>query len=235
VDQFALAFSPAPGIGHNRPPEPVDPIGGLNARLAVSHADLVARFCDLELAYGRVPNPIDSEEDAATATDFIAQSQAHIKKTEVVHKQEKALFLKTGRSVDAFFKRRCDTLNSALAPATSRLKAYRDELARAEARRHEATRRAAAEEAHRAAAEAEEHRTTAARRAGEAQSLEGRRRAAEALRLAEEAAARAAAAHEQAMAVPEPTRIRGDYALRPLFAAAGASRSSSSTGCRANI
>jgi len=210
VDQLALAFMP-PGIGHNQPPEPVDPIEGLNARLADSHADLVARFCNLELACGRVPDPIDSEEDAATATDFIAQCQAHIKKTEAAHKREKELFLKAGRAVDAFFKRRCDRLNTVLAPAISRLKAYRDELARAEVQRHEETRRAAAEAAHRAAVEAEEHRAAAERLAGEAQSLEGRRRAAEELRLAEDAAARAAASGEQATAVLEPTRIRGDY------------------------
>jgi hypothetical protein len=211
VDQLALAFSRSPGIGHNQPPEPVDPIEGINTRLAVSHADLVARFRALELACGRVPDPIDSEEDAATATDFIAQCQAHIKKTEAAHKQEKELFLKAGRAVDAFFKRRCDTLNAALAPAVLRLKAYRDELARAEARRHEATRRAAAEEAHRATAEAELHWTAAERLAGDAQSFDDRHRAAQELRLAEEASLRAAAAGEQAMAVLEPTRIRGDY------------------------
>jgi hypothetical protein len=211
MDQLALAFSPSPGIGHNQPPGPVDPIDGLNARLAASHADLVARFCDLELACGRVPDPIGTEEDAATATDFIAQCQAHIKKTEAAHKQEKELFLNAGRAVDAFFKRRCDTLNAALAPAVLRLKAYRDQLARTEARRHEETRRAAAEAAHRAAAEAEEHRAAAARLAGEAQSLEGRSRAAEALRLAEEANLQAAGAGEQTMAVLEPTRIHGDY------------------------
>jgi hypothetical protein len=211
VDQLALAFSPSPGIGHNQPPEPVDPIDGLNARLADSHADLVARFCDLELACGRVPDPIASEEDAAIATDFIAQCQAHIKNTEAAHRREKALFLAAGRAVDAFFKRRCDTLNAALAPAVLRLKGYRDELARAEVQRHETARRAAAEVARRAAAEADEHRAAAERLAGEAQSLEGRRRAAEELRLAEEAAVRAAAAGEQAMAVLEPTRIHGDY------------------------
>jgi hypothetical protein len=211
VDQLALAFAPSPGIGHNRPPEPVDPIVGFNARLAEGHADLVTRFRDLELACGRVPDPIESEEDAGTATDFIAQCQAHIKQAEAAHKQEKGLFLKAGRAVDAFFKRRCDTLNAALAPVVLRLKAYRDALARAEAARHETARRAATEVARCAAAEADEHRAAAERLVGEAQSLEGRRRAAEALRLAEEAAARAAVAGEQATAVLEPTRIRGDY------------------------
>ena len=211
MDQLALTFIPSPGIGHNQPPEPVDPIEGLNVRLAASHADLVARFRALELACGRVPDPIASEEDAATATDFIGQCQAQIKKTEAAHKREKDLFLKAGRAVDAFFKRRCDKLNSLLAPAILRLKAYRDDLARAEARRHEETRRAAEAEARRATAEADEHRAAAERLAQEPQGLEGRGRAAEELRLAEEAAARATTAGEQAMTVLEPTRIRGDY------------------------
>src|SRR5205814_8325417 len=74
VDQLALAFTP-PGIGHNQPPEGIDPIEALNMRLTANHADLLTRFCDLELACGRVPDPIASEEDAATATDFIAQCQ----------------------------------------------------------------------------------------------------------------------------------------------------------------
>ncbi len=211
MDQLLFAFAPSPGLGHNHPPEPVDPIDGLNTRLADSHNDLVLRFRDLELGCTRVPDPIDSEEDAATATDFIAQCQAHIKKTEAAHKREKELFLKAGRAVDAFFKRRCDTLNAALAPAVSRLKAYRDQIAAAERRRHEAARRAAEEEARRAATEAEAHRAEAERLAREGPGFADRRQAAEELRRAEDAAARAAAADERATVVLEPTRIRGDY------------------------
>ena len=113
MDQLALAFSPLPGIGHNQPPELVDPIDGLKTRLATSHANLVARFRDLELACARVPDLVASEEDAATVTDFIAQCQTHIKRAEVIHKKEKELFLKAGRAVDAFFKRRCEKLSTA--------------------------------------------------------------------------------------------------------------------------
>jgi hypothetical protein len=153
VDQLALGHPPSPGIGHNQSPGLVDPIDGLNIRLATSHADLVARFRDLELACARVPDLVASEEDAATATDFIAQCQTHIKKAEAAHKKEKELFLKAGRAVDAFFKRRCDKLSMALAPAISRLKVYRDEIAEAERQRHEDARRAAEEEARRATAE----------------------------------------------------------------------------------
>jgi len=39
----------------------------------------------------------------------------------VAYKQEKALFLTACRIVDGFFKRRCDQLTTALAPAVVRL------------------------------------------------------------------------------------------------------------------
>ena len=211
MDHLALVFAPPPLSGHNHPPEPIDPIEGLTARLAETHSDLVARFRDLELGCARVPDPLESEEDAAILTDFIAQCQRHIKKAEATHKQEKELFLKAGRAVDAFFKRRCDKLIAALAPGVSRLKAYRDQVALLERQRHEEARRAAEEEARRAAAEAEEHRAAAERLAREAQDFGDRRHAAQELQLAEAAAERAAIAGREATAPLEPTRIRGDY------------------------
>src|SRR5262249_884761 len=129
MDQLALAFTP-PGIGHNQPP--VDPIEGFNARLTTTHADLLERFHHLELACGQVPDPIPNDENAATATDFIAQCQLWLKHAEAAHKQEKALFLRAGRAIDAFFKARCERLSAALAPTVARLKTYRDEVAPAE-------------------------------------------------------------------------------------------------------
>jgi len=211
VDQIALVFGPLPGFGHNHPPEPIDPIEALTAWLGETHCDLVARFRDLELGCARVPDPLESEEDAATLTDFIAQCQRHIKKAEASHRREKELFLKASRAVDAFFKRRCDKLTAALVPGVSRLKAYRDQVALLERQRHEKARRAAEEEASRAAAEAEEHRAAAERLARAAQNLSDRRQAAEELQLAEAAAERATTANREATARIEPTRIRGDY------------------------
>jgi len=104
----------------------VDPTEGLAARLAETHCDLVVRFRDLELGCARVPDPLESEEDAATLTDFIGRCRGHIKKAEVTHKQKKELFLKAFRAVAGFFKRRCEKLTAALAPVVSRLKADRD-------------------------------------------------------------------------------------------------------------
>jgi hypothetical protein len=201
----------APGLGHNHPPEPLHPIDALDLHLSRTHRELVVRFIDLELGCARVPDPLESEDDAATTTDFIAQCQLHIKKAEAAHKQEKEYFLKAGRLVDAFFKRRCTRLTNALSPAVLRLKAYRDQIAEFEARRHEEMRVAAEAEAFRATEEEVEHRVEADRLAAEAQTPADRRLAAERMLLADAAGTRALAAQQVAASRPEPTHIRGDY------------------------
>ena len=129
---------PAPGIGHNRSPEPLDPVAAVKSRLCVTHHDLVARFVDLELGCARVPNLIDTEEEAGLVTDFIAQCQMHLRQAEGAHRLEKAFFLQAGRAVDGFFKRRCETLGGALTPVIARLKAYRDRITAATCARHQA-------------------------------------------------------------------------------------------------
>ena len=207
----ALSHEPAPGLGHNHPPEPLDPNAALAMRLAKAHRELVVRFIDLELGCARVPNPLQSDGDAAATTDFIAQCQSHIKKAEAAHRQEKEYFLKAGRIVDAFFKRRSTRLTSAMAPAVARLKAYRDRIAELEAIRHEEARRANEAEARRAAEEEAEYRAAADRLVMAAKSPAARQGAAEQLLLADAAATRAAAAQQVAAAKPEPTHIRGDY------------------------
>lgn len=206
-----LSLEPTPGLGHNNPPEPLDPIDALDMRLAKTHREMVVRFIDLENGCARVPNPLQSEADAAATTDFIAQCQTHIKKAEAAHKKEKEYFLKAGRIVDGFFKRRCTRLTGALAPVAVRLKAYRDQIAKRDAERHEEARRASAAEAQRAAEEEAEYRDAANRLAQDARSPAERQRAAEHWLLAEAAASRAAAARVAATAKPEITHMRGDY------------------------
>ena len=210
-DTPILSREAAPGLGHNNPPEPLDPIEVLDLRLSKTHREMVVRFVDLELGCARVPNPLTTEEDAAAATDFIAQCQAHIKQAEAAHKREKAYFLKAGRIVDAFFKRRSTRLSGALVPIAARLKFYRDAIAERDAQRHEAARRESEAAAQRAAAEEAEHRAEADRLAREATSPAEHRRAAEHLLEADAAAARAAAAQQAATAKLAPTHIRGDY------------------------
>jgi len=206
-----LLREPTPGVGDNHPPEPLDPIAALDMQLSRRHREMVVRFVDLELGCARVPNPLRTEEDAAAATDFIAQCQVHIKQAEAAHKQEKEYFLKAGRIVDGFFKRRCTKLSGVLVPIAVRLKAYRDRIAQDDAERHAEARRESEAEAQRAAAEEAQHRAAAERLAEAAQSAAERRQAAEQVLLAEAAAARAAAAQLTANAKPEPTHIRGDY------------------------
>jgi len=205
-----LSREPTPGLGHNFPPEPLDSIEGLDIRLAKRHRELVVRFIALELGCARVPNPLQTAEDAAATTDFIAQCQSHIKKAEAAHKQEKVYFLMGGRIVDAFFKRHSSRLMSALAPAAVGLKSYRDQIAELEAKRYDEARRVSEAEAHQAAEEEADYRAEANRLALTAQSAADRELAAEQLLLADAAAARAAAA-QRAAAAPEPTHIRGDY------------------------
>src|SRR5215469_13286123 len=147
MDQLTLAITPERRIGHNNPPEPIDPVTTLKERLAAEHADLVTGFHDLELACARVPDPITSEEEAGLATDFIAQCQLQIKTAEAAHKREKELFLSSGRVVDMFFKRRCEQLTLALAPPIARLKAYRDRVAAFARRRHDEAQQQAEAEA----------------------------------------------------------------------------------------
>ena len=207
----ALSHEPAPGLGHNHPPEPLDPIAALDMRLAKAHRELVVRFIDLELGCARVPNPLQTDEDAAATTDFIAQCQSHIRKAEAAHRQEKEFFLKAGRIVDAFFKRRSMRLTSALAPAVARLKAYREQIVELAASRQEEARRASEAEARRAAEEEAEYRVEADRLALAAQTPAERQRAAEQLLLADAAATRVAAAQRGTAAKVEPTHIRGDY------------------------
>lgn len=133
MDQLALAFTP-PDIGLNQPSEAIDAIENLKARLIAAHADLLTRFRDLELACARVPDPILTEKDAATATDFIAQCQLHLKCAEAARTTEKVPFLRGGRAVGTFFKARCERLGTALAPLAARLITNRARVATAERR-----------------------------------------------------------------------------------------------------
>jgi len=212
VDLHDLALSdPTVGIGHNVPPESLNPAAALSTRLGVTYCDLVSRFLDLELGCDRVPDPIANLEEAGLVTDFIAQCQAQLRRAESAHKEEKAYFLTGGRTVDAFFKRRCEKLSDAFTPVIARLKTCRDQLVAIEEARCEAARHAAEEELRRLGEEEATHRAEAERRAREAQTPEERRCAAEHLRLAEAAAERAGAVAQRASLIPEPLRIQGDY------------------------
>ena len=207
MHQHTLSRADAdPTIGHNHPPVAIDVATSLKRRLDTIYQDLVARFADLELGCTRIPNPIYSEEEARLVTDFIAQCQVHMREAESTHKAEKATFLHGGRTVDAFFKRRCDRLNEALLPVFARLKDYRDQVTAAAGERHHTLLRTAEADAKQATelrAEVEQ--------LSQSKSLEDRRRAAEQLVLADALAERAQALMREAAACLEPLRIEGEY------------------------
>jgi hypothetical protein len=206
MHEALISLSDAPGIGHNHAAAEPDPVASLKRHLDTSYRDLVSRFLDLEQGCARVPDQIDSEEEAGLVTDFIAQCQAHLRQVETAHRVEKALFLQGGRTVDGFFKRRCESLTSALVPVFTRLKAYRDRREVAAAERHRTLLAAAEKEATRAA----EHRAEAERLAA-SESPADRNRAMQYHALADATAESADAMVREATGCLEPIRIQGDY------------------------
>jgi hypothetical protein len=207
-DLSSRSQSARPGLGHNNPPEPVSPLETLDLRLSKTYRELVVRFIELGIGCTRVPQLLESSEQAAIATDFIAQCQAHIRTAEAAHKAEKEFFLKGGRIVDGFFKRRCEKLAAALEPVGKSLGTYHDGLAADEARRCEEDRQAAESAALVAEEEEAQLRKDANRLLSEG---DDRGAAAETLRLADLAAARAATARMPGQGTQQPLHIRGDY------------------------
>jgi hypothetical protein len=198
MDQRPLSpIEASPGIDHSE---------SLKLHLASIYRDLVLRFDALEHGCARVPDPIYSEEDARLVTDFIAQCQVHLHQAETAHKIEKKTFLDSGRTVDGFFKRRCEKLSEALVPVFSRLKAFRDRRQAVMTARHHKLMEAAAHEA----ACASEYREEAELLIAPA-SESDRRRAAQLVVLADASAESAEGMIREAAACLEPVRLQGDY------------------------
>ena len=206
MHEALIPRSEAPGIGHNHAAAEPDPVASIKCHLDTSYRDLVARFMDLEQGCARVPDRIDSDEEAGLVTDFIAQCQAHLREVETAHKVEKAVFLQGGRTVDGFFKRRGERLSNALVPVFARLKAYRDRREAAAAERHLALLAAAQVETARSG----EHRFEAERLVA-SENPADRKRAAQYRALADATAESADAMLREAAACSEPVRIQGDY------------------------
>jgi hypothetical protein len=206
MDRPLVLAEPVPGIGHNHASEPRGAVAPIKGRLESTYRNLVARFIDLELGCSRIPDTIYSEEDAGLVTDFIAQCQVHLRQAEAAHKVEKATFLEGGRTVDGFFKRRCESLSAGLVPVFARLKVYRDWREAEAAERH----RTLLEAADKDAAQAAEYRVEAQRRAL-SKEPEDREQAMQYRALSDAMAESAAARIREAAAWLEPVRIQGDY------------------------
>ena len=207
MDQRPLSpLEATAGIGHNQTLVAGDTAASLKLHLASTYRDLVLRFDPLKHGCARVPDPINSEEDARLVTDFIAQCQVHLHQAEAAHKIEKKTFLEGGRTVDGFFKRRCEKLSEALVPVFFRLKAFRDRSQAEMTARHHKLMEAAAHET----ARASQYRTEA-EQVSDAPSESDRRRAAQLGVLADASAESAEGLIREAAACLEPVRLQGDY------------------------
>lgn len=136
-------LSSAPGIGHNKPPEPLTPIQ-IRMHLSETEAPLVKRRDDLLAGVARfeakytveqtVTNPrtgesktinvirIDNDEDQGKAGDFVKQIDAHAKLALGHFTPAKKPYLEGGRVVDAFF----NDLKTTLAAMSARVRAPMD-------------------------------------------------------------------------------------------------------------
>ena len=149
-----------PGLGHNQPPA-----DEFTARLEAQNDALLDREVDLELASGKLPHEITSDEDVAQITRWVrAARDLANKEVEVRRVEMKAPYLERERQIDDWFgkfkkrliakaleieQRSTPYLQAKQARAQAEARA-RQEAAAAERRRQEA----AAEEARRVEREA---------------------------------------------------------------------------------
>jgi DNA repair exonuclease SbcCD ATPase subunit len=218
-----------PGIGHNAPPAPLDPIADLHKTLTTGNADLTARRDELSLAYDRLPVKIDNDDEAGRVGDFVRSLDTLIKNAEAARVSAKAPFLALARACDGFFAKITDPaekLKKKLAPRQSlylEVKAARERQAREEEaarmREEAARKQREAEEAEKAAREAQEERDRIRREeeAAYARAMEEQRRADEAKRAEAEAKKKA---DDEAAAKARKEREDADAAAAAALAAA---------------
>ena len=192
------------GIGHNRPP---DPIEDLRAQLAETHAPLSQRKEDLLAMGERAPASVDDEDTAAKVADAIKACAAFAKNAQAARVSAKEPHLAAGRAVDGWFAALADPVEKVKARLTALLTDYQKIVAAAERARREAE----AAELRRQQQEAERQRQEAERLAREARAAARRaeddKAAAVADRLrAEQEARDAKAAADQARAEAEKAK-----------------------------
>jgi hypothetical protein len=229
-----LLHDATPGIGHNQPPEAIEPRPPLGlslppealnrpaaeldevavlARLQVVYAPMMRRFVELEQGAARVPEEIPNEAEARRLLSFVSE-QCGALKTEAkeAHDKEKRPYLECGRAVDRFFLNRIREFTVALSGVATRAEQY---LRRAT----EEQRRLEEQQRQRAAAQQRQAEAEAARLAAEAKRVAEQDRAAavDIGRQAEEAAAVAAQAKAVVEAAPTPVRLHGEYGSTAYF------------------
>jgi hypothetical protein len=204
----------SPGIGHNKPPEPVDANlvtsdpAVLRAQLERRYPEQMARVAEFGLGFAKVPTKITTEAEAEKAVTWGGKQVKDLMgELDRAHTKEKAPYLHTGNVVDRFFNDPIRILKDIVGLTEKRLQQYHD-LKKAEIRRREAAEKRQAELV-RQRAEAE-----AARAAEEARTKEAagdRPGAVAATRRAEQAKTDAMLAEAIIERPPASTAIRGEY------------------------
>lgn len=203
-------------IGGNKPPPNADP---MREKLERENKEFLDTAADLELKSFKLPELVNTDEDAQAVADFVALAKRFAKTVEDRRVAEKDPYLTASRSVDAFFGEIRNPVEAKITMLSGRVGAYqrakaereradrleRERLAREEQARAEQARIDAEEASKRAAAEAEAAAASmrsASADAEERAAAETRMREAEQTRLEQ-----GRVAEEQAAAAAEAERI----------------------------
>lgn len=199
-----------PQLGDNLPPSEIE---AFEQNLREANRGISDRIGDLQVGLARVPEQI-TDENAAQATDFIAQCKVELKAAEERRKAAVKPLNDRKDKVQAFFKGLVSPAQAMVDEVTKRLNAYHQEKQRLERERlaAEQAKQRAEEQAQREAAEAAQRE--AEEKARQAKTDEDRRRAAAQFREAEDARGKADEAGEAAeqaeRAAKGPVHIKGD-------------------------
>jgi chromosome segregation ATPase len=170
-------------MGHNQPPSDIEIIAENVQRL---YPDILQRAEQLMQAVDRVPEKVESDEEAGKIGDYIKQITMCKKNLDAIRVSEKEPYLAKGRAVDGFFKPYAEKLTAII----EQIKPIQAEWVR---KKEEAERRRREEEAARKAEEA----------AALLREAERKRQEAEALRIEQERQAREAAAAAEAKRIAQ--------------------------------
>ena len=113
--------APAP-IGDNR--APADAPNPINDRLTVTYSQLLEDIAQHELNAATLPRTCETEDDVTTIGEWVKKSRGLWRAAETKREEEKADYLKAGRTVDAFFAGLKDNLASRAKAIEARATAF---------------------------------------------------------------------------------------------------------------
>lgn len=139
---------PAPGLGHNQPPEETPPAAPLTIaeQLAASHKGLVDRYEELMALAKQAPAEVKDEETFKPLSDLLKAARAYLAMSEAARKIENEESRKRTATIDAWFKNPAAALTETMKAIKERTDAYLDDKKAAEEKRRkeEADRKAKA-------------------------------------------------------------------------------------------